>query len=314
MPPTAVGGRIMIMHDIIIIGAGPAGLTAAVYALRAGKSVLVLEKNGFGGQMTFSPKIENFPGFVSISGNELADAMVEQAIAQGAELELEEVLEVKKSDGAFEISTDCGSHSAKAVIIASGAKHRLLGVKGETDYIGNGISFCAVCDGAFYAGKEVAVIGGGNSALQETLLLSEVCSSVTVIQNLDFFTGEEKLVDSLKQRSNVKIILGHTVSEFIGDDELTGCIIKSERDGSEQKLDFAGVFVAIGLAPDTQAFGDIATLDKWGYVVSDESCTTGESGLFVAGDCRVKKVRQIATAVSDGAAAALAAVAYIEGR
>lgn len=301
--------------DILIIGAGPAGLTAAIYARRANKSVLLLEKNGFGGQMTFSPKIENYPGFVSASGNELADAFVEQALAQGAQIELEEVLSVKKSGDVFEVETDSATHTAKAVIIASGAKHRMLGVPHEEEYVGNGISFCAVCDGAFYAGKNVAVIGGGNSALQEAILLSEQCESVTVIQNLDFLTGEKKLAEALLAKPNVKVIYGTVIKEFTGDGEtLSGVITKRESDGAEEALPFDGVFVAIGLAPDTAFAKGLTEINDWGYVVSGEKCETECPGLFVAGDCRTKTVRQVATAVADGATAALAACAFIEGR
>ncbi|MBO4277746.1 MAG: FAD-dependent oxidoreductase [Clostridia bacterium] len=302
-------------YDIIIIGAGPAGLTAAIYARRANKSVLLLEKNSFGGQMTFSPKIENYPGFVSASGNELADTFVEQALAQGAQIELEEVLAVKKNGGAFEVETDSGVHAAKSVIIASGAKHRLLGVPHEEEYVGNGISFCAVCDGAFYAGKRVAVIGGGNSAMQEAILLAEQCESVTVIQNLDFLTGEKKLAETLLAKPNVNVIYGTVIKEFTGDGEtLSGVVTKRESDGAEEALGFDGVFIAIGLAPDTAFAAGLAQLNDWGYIVSDENCKTGCPGLFVAGDCRTKAVRQVATAVADGASAALAAAAFVEGR
>lgn len=302
------------MHDIIIIGAGPAGLTAAIYARRASKSVLILEKSSFGGQMTFSPRIENYPGFVSVSGTELADALVEQALSQGAEVELEEVSSiVLNPDGTKTVKTDCGEHGARAVIIATGAKHRLLGAKGETDYIGNGISFCAVCDGAFHAGRNIAVIGGGNSALQEALLLADLCSSVTVIQNLESFTGESRLVEQLNAKPNVKAIFGTTVSEFYGENgELKGLVAKRVSDGSESRLDFDGVFVAIGLAPDTELAEGVAERDKFGYIVSDEKCLTATDGIFVAGDCRTKGVRQIATAVADGAASALAAVSYLD--
>ena len=303
-------------HDIIVIGAGPAGLTAAIYALRSNKSVLILEKSSFGGQMTFSPKIENYPGFVSVSGTELADSLVEQALSQGAEVELEEVLSISvNEDGSKTVTTDCGEHTANAVIIATGAKHRLLGVKGETDLIGNGISFCAVCDGAFHAGKNVAVIGGGNSALQEAILLSEVCKSVTVIQNLDDFTGETRLAQSLMAKENVSAIFGTVVTEFLSEDgELVGLIAKNVADGTEKRMDFEGVFVAIGLAPDTKIADGLAQRDKWGYIVSDEKCLTFTDGIFVAGDCRTKGVRQIATAVADGATSALAAIAYLDKR
>lgn len=302
------------MHDIIIIGAGPAGLTAAIYALRANKTVLILEKNSFGGQMTFSPKIENYPGFLSVSGSELADSLVEQALAQGADVELEEVEKIEVlEDGLKKVTTDSGEHTAKAVIVATGAKHRLLGVPGEIDLIGNGISFCAVCDGAFHAGKNIAVIGGGNSALQEAILLADLCESVTVIQNLDNFTGESRLVDALMAKPNVKAIFGTVVSEFLSEnDELTGLVAKKVADGSETKMDFEGVFVAIGLAPDTAIADGLAERDRFGYIVSDEKCLTATDGLFVAGDCRQKGVRQIATAIADGATSALAAIAYID--
>ena len=302
------------MYDIIIIGAGPAGLTAAIYALRANKSVLILEKSSFGGQMTFSPKIENYPGFVSVSGTELADSLVEQALAQGAEVELEEVESITLNpDGTKTVKTDSGEHCSKAVIIATGAKHRLLGVKGETDLIGNGISFCAVCDGAFHAGKSIAVIGGGNSALQEAILLSDVCKSVTVIQNLDNFTGEQRLAEQLMAKPNVKAIFGTVVTEFISENgELTGLVAKNVASGEETKMNFEGVFVAIGLAPDTAIAEGLAERDKWGYIVSDEKCLTATEGIFVAGDCRTKGVRQIATAIADGATAALAANAYLD--
>lgn len=300
------------MYDIIIIGAGPAGLTAALYALRANKTVLLLEKASFGGQMTFSPKIENYPGYEEISGNELADKLFEQAVAQGAEFELEEVLSVKDNGNTKTVVTDSGEHESKAVIIATGAKHRLLGVKGEEDFVGNGISFCAVCDGAFYENKEVIVIGGGNSALQEAILLSDLCKKITVVQNLADFTGEKKLVDILKSKSNVNFIFNTVVKEFTGDDELKGAIIANTETGEEKEITFDGAFVAIGLAPDNKAFENIAELDKYGYVASDEACLTKTAGIFTAGDCRTKRIRQITTATADGAVAALAACDYID--
>ena len=301
------------LYDTVIVGAGPAGLTAALYARRANKTVLVLEKNGFGGQMTYSPKIENFPGFESISGNELADSFVGQVLAQGADIELEEVMSVTKTENnTFLVKTDSSEYESRTVIIATGAKHRLLHVPHEEEFIGNGISFCAVCDGAFYADKDVAVIGGGNSALQEATLLAEQCKSVTMIQNLDFFTGEEKLSQALMQKKNVKAIFGTVVAEFIGGDELTGIKTKRVSDGFEQTLDFDGVFVAIGLAPDNKNFENVAALDRAGYIVSGEDCLTGTNGVFVAGDCRTKKIRQITTASGDGAVAALSAISYID--
>ena len=303
------------MYDIVIIGAGPAGLTAAVYARRAGKSVLVLEKAGFGGQITYSHKIENYPSHASISGTELADMMVEQALSQGADVELEEALSVTKSiDGSFLIKTDFSEYQAKAVIIATGAKHRHLGVEGEENFVGGGISFCAVCDGAFYAGKEVAVIGGGNSALIEATLLSETCKKVTIVQNLSYLTGEQKLIDALTEKENVEIILDTTVEKFTGDGDLEAVVLKSAKDGSLSEIKPDGVFVAIGLAPDTEAFRNLTALSEQGYINADERCLTDTEGVFVAGDCRTKGVRQITTATADGAVAALAACAYIDGK
>ena len=300
------------MHDIVIIGAGPAGLTAALYALRANKTVLLLEKASFGGQMTFSPKIENYPGYEEISGNELADKLFEQVLAQGADFELEEVVSLKDNGSTKTVVTDSGEHESKAVIIATGAKHRLLGVKGEEDFVGNGISFCAVCDGAFYENKEVIVIGGGNSALQEAILLSDLCKKITVVQNLADFTGEKKLVEILKSKSNVDFIFNTVVKEFTGDDELKGAVIENTETGEEKEITFDGAFVAIGLAPDNKAFENVAKLDKFGYVASDEACLTKTAGVFTAGDCRTKRIRQITTAAADGAVAALAACDYID--
>ena len=301
------------MYDIIIIGGGPAGLTAAVYARRAGKSALVLEKASFGGQITYSPKIENFPSAVSVSGTELADKMMEQALSQGADVELEEALSVEKNGDIFKVITDFSEYEAKAVIIATGAKHRLLGVEGEENLVGKGISFCAVCDGAFYADKEVMVIGGGNSALVEATLLAETCKKVTVVQNLAYLTGEKATADALLSRENVEVIYSTVVKEFKGTEELEAVVLKSE-DGTEQTLTPDGVFIAIGLAPENTAFENLAELNEYGYIKSDENCLTKTEGVFVAGDCRTKAVRQIATAAADGAVAALKAVEYVDSK
>ena len=299
------------MYDIIIIGGGPAGLTAAVYARRAGKSALVLEKASFGGQITYSPKIENFPSEKSISGTELADKMMEQALAQGADIELEEAVSVEKAGDNFKVTTDFSEYEAKAIVIATGAKHRLLGVSGEENLVGKGISFCAVCDGAFYAGKEVVVIGGGNSAIVEATLLAETCKKVTVVQNLPYLTGEKTTADALVSKPNVEVIYSTVVKEFKGEDELEAVVLKAE-DGAETTLTPDGVFVAIGLAPENTAFGNLAELNEQGYIVADENCLTKTEGVFVAGDCRTKQIRQIATAAADGAVAALKAVEYID--
>lgn len=298
------------MYDIIVIGGGPAGLTAAIYARRANKNVLVIEKGSFGGQITFSPKVENIPGFSEVTGNEFAEKLVEQALGLDAEVECAEVLEIKQGD-VKTVVTDSGEFEAKTVIIATGAKHRMLGLAREEEFVGEGISFCAVCDGAFYAGRDVAVIGGGNSALQEAILLADLANKVYVVQNLDFLTGEQKLQEKLSAKENVEIILGHTVKGIIGDTTLTGITIADSND-NEKQLDIDGMFVAIGLIPQNEAFEGVINLDERGYVTSDENCLTNADGIFVAGDCRSKKIRQVATAAADGAVAALAACDYLD--
>ena len=302
------------MYDIIVIGGGPAGLTAALYARRQNKSVLVIEKNSFGGQTVYSPKIENYPGFKEMSGIEFSDKLVEQVLEQGAELEMEEVLTVKNNGETKTVVTDSNEYDAYAVIFACGAKHRMLGVEGEENYVGNGISFCAVCDGAFYNGKDVAVIGGGNSALQEALLLSQNCKKVSIIQNLGFLTGEDKLIEALDAKDNVSVTLNTVVSAFLGDNELTGIRVKNTDTDAETELSVDGVFVAIGLIPDNDCAKGLISLDERGYIPADESTLTEIEGIFVAGDCRTKTVRQIATAISDGATAALSACKYIENK
>ena len=299
------------MYDIIIIGGGPAGLTAALYACRANKKTLVIEKETFGGQITFSPKVENIPGFISLTGNEFAEKLVEQVLEQGADVESCEALEIR--DGEVKtVVTDDGEYQGKAVVIATGAKHRMLGIDGEERFVGEGISFCAVCDGAFYKDKTVAVVGGGNSALQEAILLADTVKKVYVVQNLDFFTGEKKLVDQLERLDNVEIILGVTVDSFVGDNELEGVVIKNSA-GETQTLEIDGLFVAIGLIPQNDAFKNVVRLDGRGYAEVDESCEAETNGIFVAGDCRTKKIRQVTTAAADGAIAALAACDYVDG-
>ena len=301
------------MYDIIVVGAGPAGLVSALYARRAGKTVCVLEKATFGGQITYSPKVENIPGFLSVSGNEFAEKLVEQVLEQGAEVECCEVLEIR--DGEIKtVITDSGEFAAKTVIIATGAKHRMLGLNREEQFVGEGISFCAVCDGAFYEGKDVAVIGGGNSALQEAILLSETSRKVYVVQNLDFLTGEKKLCEQLEAKDNVEIILGTVVESIIGENTLEGITVKKTADGTTFNLTIDGMFVAIGLIPQNESFKNLISLDERGYADSTEDCTTKTPGIFVAGDCRQKGIRQVTTAVSDGATAALAAVKYLDDK
>ena len=301
------------MHDIIIVGGGPAGLTAAVYALRAGKTVLVIEKNSFGGQIAFSPKVENIPGTQFISGAEFAEKLTDQAMNLGADVELETVTNVEKQEGRFTVHTEeGGAYEGGAVILALGVKHRMLGLPGENELIGKGISFCAVCDGAFYAGQDVAMVGGGNSALQEALLLAEVCKSVTIVQNLAFFTGEQKLVDLLMERDNVSVRFSTLVTGYDSENgNLTGLRLRSEETGVEESIAVDGAFLAVGLMPENEAFAPLAVLDERGYFASGEDCRTATEGIFVAGDCRRKNIRQVVTASADGAIAAMAACAYI---
>ena len=301
------------MYDIVIVGSGPAGLTAAIYGLRAGKSVLVIEKNGFGGQIAYSPKVENIPGTIQISGAEFADKLLEQAINLGAYMEMENVTGIEKNAEGFHLTTEDGAEfDGKTVILALGVKHRMLGLHGEEELIGNGISFCAVCDGAFYAGQDVAMIGGGNSALQEALLLSETSKSVTVIQNLPRFTGEQKLADALMEKENVTVHFSTVVTGYRSENgALNGLELKTE-DGREFAIDVDGAFLAVGLMPENDAFAAHAELNQWGYFDSAEDCRTRTEGLFVAGDCRSKRIRQVVTAASDGAVAAMAACMYLD--
>lgn len=301
------------MYDLIIIGGGPAGLTAALYARRADKSVLVIEKETFGGQITYSPKVENIPGFPSLSGNEFAEKMVDQVLAQGAEVESATVTGIR--DGAVKtVLTDDGEFAARAVIVATGARHRLLGLPGEEDFVGNGISFCAVCDGAFYKDGTVAVVGGGNSALQEALLLSDLAKRVYVIQNLDFLTGEATLAAQLREKANVEILTSTVVKELMGDAAFRGVKTQNLQNGKVQELALDGLFVAIGLVPQNEPFSDVIALDERGYAAAGEDCITTHAGIFVAGDCRAKRIRQVTTAAADGAVAALRACDYLDGR
>ena len=303
------------MYDIIIIGGGPAGLTAALYARRASKSVLVIEKDTFGGQITFSPKVENIPGFAELSGNEFAEKLVDQVLTQGADMENLTVTAVRDEGEKKVVVTEDGEFEARAVIVATGARHRTLGIEGEAELIGRGISFCAVCDGAFYRDQVVAVIGGGNSALQEALLLSELVKKLYVVQNLDFLTGEAKLQEQIAAKDNVEIILGSVVDSYLSNDNgITGVRVRREADGELREIGCDGVFLAVGLVPQNEAFADVVALDERGYAASGEDCRTATPGVFAAGDCRQKRIRQVTTAAADGAVAALAACDYIDGR
>ena len=300
------------MHDIIIIGGGPAGLTAAVYARRAGKSVLVLEKSAFGGQITWAPRVENFPGFMSITGAELGDKLLEQAMAQGAEVELEEAIGIRRDAEGFAVRCDSGAEfRARSIILATGARPRRLGLAREAELLGSGVSYCAVCDGAFYRGRAVAVVGGGSSALQDALLLSETCERVYLIHRRAELRGERKLAETLHKRENVEFVLESTVTELLGDDTLRGVAV--EQRGERRELAVDGLFIAIGSEPENDLFEPLLCLDEAGCADAGEDCATQTPGVFVAGDCRRKPVRQLTTAVADGAVAALAAVRFLDG-
>ena len=306
------------MYDIIVVGGGPAGLTAAIYGLRNGKSVFVIEKSVFGGQIVNSPKVENIPGFDSISGDEFGDKLLEQAMGQGAEVTLENVtsVEVVDSDSRyFVVKTDeGGSYEGKTVILATGTTHRVLELPGEEELIGNGISFCAVCDGDFYRDKTVVMIGGGNSAFVESSLLVDIVDKLIILQDMPVFTADQKLQDQVLTKGNIEThvgtkILGYETEDADFGKKLTGVIYEENGETKTAKCD--GVFLAIGLVPDNGAFSEIANLDERGYFVPENICTTKTPGLFVAGDCCTKTLRQVATACSDGAYAAIAACEYM---
>ena len=302
------------MHDIIIIGAGPAGLTAALYAKRADKSVLLIEKESFGGQITHSPKVENYPTLMQISGNELAQMMLDQVMEHGADIELAEVEGIIDGGDVKTVVTDMGNYEGRSVIIATGSKHRQLGLDKENELIGKGVSYCAVCDGAFFSGQDVAIVGGGNTALQEAIMLSEYCTTVTIVQNLSVMTGEARLVAQLEKRPNVTMVFDTLVTELMGEEKLEGLRLRNSKTGEESVLSVDGLFVAIGQKPENECFENITKLNEYGYVIAGEDCQTTTEGVFVAGDCRTKAVRQITTACSDGAVAALAACRYIDSK
>lgn len=302
------------MYDIIIIGAGPAGLTAALYALRADKKVLILEKENFGGQITYSPKVENYPALAQLSGNDLAQMMLEQVISHGAEIELAEATRIVNGEDKKTVITDSGEFEGRSIIIAAGSKHRHLNLPRENDWIGEGISYCAVCDGAFFAGREVAVVGGGNTALQEAVMLSDICKKVTVIQNLSTLTGEARLISAIAQKQNVEVIYDTLLTALNGEDKLESVTLTNSKTGEETVLHVDGVFVAIGQKPENEPFADVVSLNQNGYIVATENCLTKAEGIFVAGDCRTKEIRQVTTATADGAVAALAACRYLENR
>ena len=291
------------MYDVIIVGCGPAGMTAGIYAARANKKVLILEKETIGGQMSSAPLIENYPGYSAVLGSELAGLMYEQVENLGVQIELEEVIEI--IDGKIKkVITDENTYEAKTIIIATGSKYRLLGLENEENLIGKGIHFCVACDGAFYKDKVVAVIGGGNSAVINAITLSDICKKVYVVQNLNKLTAEEVLIDKLNSLKNVEIITDASVNKIIGEEELASIIVNDQ----EIKLD--GMFISIGLIPQSDLVKNILELNQYGYIEAIDGITKKE-GIFVAGDCRNKKIRQVTVATSDGTIAAMNAIEYL---
>lgn len=296
--------------DIIIVGGGPAGLTAVIYARRAGRSVLLLEKEGFGGQIASSPRVENFPGIAAVSGAELADRLYGQAEALGACIELEEVLELRDG-GVKTVVTDYGTYTCAALILATGMRHRTLGLPGEDSLAG--ISFCAVCDGSFHAGRDVAVCGGGSTALQDALFLSELCRTVTVIHRRDEFRGDPILAEALRARPNVRLALDTVIDALQGENgHLAGLVLRNTKTGERSELAVSGLFEAVGHLPERKLSASLLAVDESGFVPAGEDCVTPLPGIFVAGDCRTKQVRQLTTACADGAVAAIAACRYCQ--
>ena len=298
------------MYDIIVIGAGPAGLTAAIYARRASKTVLVLEAMTYGGQIINTPDIENYPAAPHISGLDFANRLYEQATGLGAEVVFERVTEIKDGTEKTVVTAE-NTYTAKAVIIATGSQNRKLGIEGERELVGRGVSYCATCDGAFFRNKKVAVMGGGNTALEDALYLADLAETVYLIHRRGEFRGDEATVNALKERQNIKFMLNSTVTKLIADKRLTAIEVTDKNTGAVTKLDVNGLFVAIGRTPENQPFEDLIKLDEAGYIAAGEDCITNVPGIFAAGDNRTKSLRQLVTAAADGAAAATAAVQYI---
>lgn len=316
------------MVDLIVVGGGTAGLSAAIYGVRAGKSVLVLEEKFYGGQIVNSPEVVNYPGIPKISGFEFAKSLYEQAIALGAGYKQARVVQIREKQQSVAQLSDSGQSSIKqvvartgagveecyeanAVILATGAKNRPLGLEREQELIGAGISYCATCDGMFFRDREVAVAGGGNTALEDALFLSEYCSKVYLIHRRDQFRGEEKLVERLRDKDRVEFVLESEVTGLHGDAMLDRITVRHVKTKEERDIAVSGLFVAIGQMPDNGNFSNLVSVDEKGYIRAGEDCRTETPGIYTAGDCRTKQVRQLATAAADGAVAALAACEYI---
>lgn len=301
------------MHDIGIIGGGTAGMTAAIYGQRAGKKTIIIEGGAFGGQITSSPNVENYPGIASVSGSEFSMNLLDQAVKLGAETAMEQVTGIRDEDGGKIIETSGKEYQCRSVILATGVTHRHLGVPNEERLTGAGVSYCATCDGMFFRGKDVAVVGGGSTALQDAEFLSNYCKKVYLIHRRDEFRGEDSIVKRLAGKENVEFVLSATVKEILGDQSVEGLTLNNKKTGEEFKMDVSGVFIAVGQIPKNEIFADVVKLDGDGFILAAEDCITSHPGIFAAGDCRTKEVRQLTTAAADGAVAALAACKFIAG-
>ncbi len=300
------------MTDMIIVGAGTAGLTAAIYGVRAGKSVLVLEAAAYGGQIINTPDIENYPGLEHVSGFDFATSLYQQATNLGAEVKFEAVASIEIEGETKLVHTTAGNvYEGRAVILATGAKNRPLGVDREQELIGKGVSYCATCDGMFYRGKTTVINGGGNTAIEDAIYLSDLCKKVYVVHRRDAFRADAADVAKLKEKENVEFVLNSNVTKLLGEEKLTGVEVTDKLTGATRVLEADGLFIAIGQMPDNGAFANLIDLDEKGYIEAGESCKTKAAGIFTAGDCRTKSVRQLTTAASDGAIAATAAAQYI---
>ena len=304
--------RYNIMYDIIVIGAGPAGLNAALYSLRGGKSVLIIESSIIGGQITNSPKLENFPTIKQISGVDFAIQFTQQVEDHGGKIEYDEIISIDKKDDIFTVLGECDKYQSKAVIIANGVKHKHINVPGEQELLGDGIYYCALCDGPLFEGKEVALIGDGNSAMQYALSLSNICSKVYLLTWMDKFFGDAVLEHAVRNRENIVHMPYTSVSDFAKSNENMIIGYSNTKTQESSTLIVSGVFVAIGQIPNNSMFEKWASLDGQGYFIANEDMSTNTPGLFVAGDCRVKSVRQVATAIADGAIASVSACKYID--
>lgn len=299
-------------YDIIIIGAGTAGLTAAIYGVRSGKSVLLLEEKMYGGQIINTPEVENYPGIESISGASFATNLYNQAKGLGAEYVNAQVTGIKDCGERKEVQTGNQCYISQAIVIATGAKNRSLNLPNEKEMIGKGVSYCATCDGMFFRNKDVAVVGGGNTALEDALFLSNYCNKVYIIHRRDTFRGEKHLEESLKAKENVEFVFDSVVEQIKGEQMVSSVLVRNIAENADKEIPLSGLFIAVGHAPDNEAFSNVVTLDEQGYILAGEDCKTSCEGIFVAGDCRTKTVRQLTTAASDGAVAALGACSYID--